>query len=39
MARVGGVQEHDGERLTDYISVGVLAKVFPPDVVDAAIKP
>jgi len=38
MARVGGVREHDGERLTDRISVGVLAKVFPPDVVDAAIK-
>lgn len=37
MARVGGVKERDGERLTDRISVGVLAKVLPADAIDAAI--
>lgn len=37
MARVGGTKERDNKRLTDHISIGVLAKTLPAHVVDAAI--
>lgn len=38
MARSGWVKPEGTERLTDHVSLGVLAKVFPPTVVDAAIE-
>ena len=34
MPRVGWVKPDDSQRLTDHISLGVLTRVFPPDVVD-----
>ena len=37
MPRVGWRKSESDRRLTDLVSVGVLAKVFPPEVVDAAV--
>ncbi|WP_427017474.1 transposase domain-containing protein [Pseudarthrobacter sp. P1] len=38
MARSGGVTPEGPERLSDHVSIGVLTRVFPPDVVDAVIE-
>ncbi|WP_427006936.1 IS4 family transposase [Pseudarthrobacter sp. H2] len=37
MARSGWVTPEGPERLSDHVSLGVLTRVFPPDVVDAVI--
>jgi hypothetical protein len=38
MARSGWVTPEGPERLSDHVSIGVLTRVFPPDVVDAVIE-
>ena len=38
MPRAGWVKPQSDQRLSDHISVGVLTRVFPPDVVDRAIR-
>lgn len=38
MARSGWVTPEGPERLSDHVSLGVLTRVFPPDVVDAVIE-
>jgi hypothetical protein len=37
MPRFGWVKPNPSERLTDHVSLGVLTRVFPPEVVDAVI--
>jgi hypothetical protein len=37
MPRVGWVKPESDRRLSDVVSVGLVAKVFPPEVVDAAV--
>ncbi len=37
MPRAGWVKPQGDQRLSDHISIGVLTRVFPPDVVDAVI--
>ena len=37
MARAGWVKPESPRRLSDVVSVGLLTRVFPPDVVDEVI--
>ena len=37
MPRAGWVKPETDQRLSDHISIGVLTRVFPPDVVDKVI--
>ena len=37
MPRAGWVKPETDQRLSDHISIGVLTRVFPPEVVDAVI--
>ena len=37
MARAGWVKPATDQRLSDHISIGVLTRIFPPEVVDAVV--